>query len=208
MLRKICLVVLFLPGIIYAEDITNVRKSPEGGYDLDINTAAYHAMPAKGYEAIKNRLMDDDKKIAELTEKIISLEAELEKSKANAAKYQQALTEMTDLNQRYKTLNDSYSDLNADYKKTANDLVVLNKSYSTTLTEFDDLVEKYRKVAIRSSPRSMLDFGVGMLKPTDSGSDTHYFVSVGSGVKLLKTEFRGWLLVGNDSYGLMAGLSF
>lgn len=208
MKRLLGVMLVLLPTYVQAQNIANVKKLSQAEYSLQIDGVNYRAIKTKTYQAIVKRLTDDDKLVANLAAKIKSLETQLKLSQANAAKYQEALTAQQDLNKQYQQLNDSYSKLNEKYSETAGKLVELNKNYSTTLDQFDELVGKYRKVALRSNPRNKLDLGLGVLKPTASGEDPHYFAMIGSGVTLLNTEIRGWVLVGNNSYGAMVGMSF
>lgn len=207
MKRIICFIILALPAFVSAEEIRVVEKL-NIGYKLKIDTTPYRAMPETSYNTLIEKVTGDAKAIELLEAQVNKLKQELNNSLANAAKYQDALTEQANLNTQYRDLNDSYKKLNTDYSKTAGALVKLNKDYSSTIEEFDELVEKYRKVAVRTHPRSKLDFGLGILNPTSAGSSSHYFAMAGTGAKLLNTEFRGWLMVGNDSYGAMVGLSF
>lgn len=202
-----CGLALLLSINVSAEEIANVKRLNKG-YTLDINNVAHRALPAADFEKMMELLAKDKKEKQLLIQQIAALKNELNKSLANAEKLQTALDAQSNLNEQYRELNNRYSDLNTKYSNTADELVGLNKDYRAVIQEFDGLTEKYRKVALRTNPRSTWDFGLGMLKPTASGSDPHYFASVGTGAKLLNTEFRGWLLVGDDSYGLMAGLSF
>lgn len=207
MQRMWCLVILLLPVFVHAEQCSNFKRLGIG-YTLDIDRVAYRALPAKDYKELNDLVARDQANIEKLQGRIVVLEAKLKASLANAAKYQKLLTEQAKLNQKYKDLNDSYSALNTKYSETAGKLVDLNKSYKSTLGEFDDLVSKYRKVAMRTNPRNKLDLGIGMLKPTANGADPHYFAMAGSGIKFVDLELRGWLLVGNNSYGAILGVSF
>lgn len=207
-MKWICYVLTLLLSLnAYAEEVTNIKRMNKG-YTLDINGVAHRALSATDYNELNTLITKEQAEKQLLVQKIVALETELAKSLANAEKFQAVLNAQSDLNKQYQELNNNLSDLNTKYSTTAGELVGLNKDYRAVVQEFDELTDKYRKVALRTNPRSKWDLALGMLKPTASGSDPHYFASVGTGAKLLNTEVRGWLLVGDDSYGLMAGMSF
>jgi hypothetical protein len=204
-----CGLALFISLHAYAEEATNITKLNTGyGYALDINGISHIALPAAKFKTLTNSATELKAENTLLLQAIGKLKAELASYIADSKEYRAAVKEVSEINKQYQELNNSYSDLSTKYSTTAGELVGLNKDYRAVVQEFDELTEKYRKVALRTNPRSKWDFGLGMLKPTASGSDPHYFASVGTGAKLLNAEVRGWLLVGDDSYGLMAGISF
>lgn len=207
MKRILSLCVFLLPAFTYAEEIRIVAKEGNG-YRLEIDRVAYRAIPENNFNKLESRIAEDAIFIDKLATQLSLLKEELEKSQANAARYQEVLTAQTNLNNKYQQLNNNYSTLNKKYSDTATELVGLNKSYGTTLDEFDKLVEKYRKVAVRTHPRSKWDFGLGILNSTGATPSSQAFLMAGSGVKLINTEFRGWLMLGTESYGAMVGVSF
>lgn len=194
--------VFILPIVSQAEEEAKVLGSAGGFYMLEIDKKIYRAMTNEFYLALEKGVKGDTRR---LTEQVQKLTQQLQEARLQASQFDEHRKKQQQLTSKYQDLNKDFSQLNTEYAKTSDELVQINNQYRQTIGEFDTLIDKYRDVAVRTHPRSSLDLGLGFLS---AGGSSYPFLMAGSGLKLIKTEVRGWLMLGTDSYGAMVGVSF
>ncbi len=189
---------LCCPLFVWAEEVTELRNEGDGSYSMKIEGKEYLAM------SVQDAL--------QLHEDHSSLKQRLAEANEKLAKYTAVTNQYEDLRGKYVTLSGEYNtlaqdsiDLSGRYSQTADKLVLLNQGYSSLVVEYDDLVEKYRDVALRTSPREPLDVGLGAVT---SNNSTHGVVMVGAGTRVLNLGLRAWVFGGKETYGAMIGASF
>ena len=191
-------VCLWVPLISFAQDVADLQVGQNGIYTLKIDSEKYVAIKeAEYYEMVKV--------INALKEQLSAANIKIKGYKANSDAYEENRKKYIALTAGYKKQTEEMTRLNVKYLDTSEKLIALNNEYSKTLKSFDALVEKYRDVALRSSPRNPVDVGLGVLTVNDIQHNVFMF---GAGTDVFGLNFRGWLYGGQDTYGAMVGMSF
>ncbi len=194
----IVLLCLCMPSVSFAQSVTNLKAKPNGDFSLQIDENKYIAIRETEYDKIINV-------VNSLKTQLTTANKKLKESMANSAEYEALRNEYKSLTNSYKKQTDELININTNYARTSRKLIALNNEYSLTLRKFDALVEKYRDVALRSTPRNPVDIGFGVLSINDENKGVFMF---GAGTDIFGSNLRGWLYGGEDTYGAMLGMSF
>ncbi|MDH5179474.1 MAG: tropomyosin [Gammaproteobacteria bacterium] len=194
-------VCMFFSAVAAADTVTDVKKLDNTGlYTMKINGKTFYAMPEATYNSTLKQLAVLEK-ARETIEKL-----------SEHVKKQQALgDEYAALQKKYRELTDKYAQqtaeqekLNKSYGETSGKLVTLNSDYSDTIKKFDKLVEQYREIAMRATPRQTWDIGFGTIK---TNTDDEIVGILGYGFNL-GYHFRVWAFGNGDVNGAAVGISF
>lgn len=185
---------------LHAESCQLVNES-SGVLTVQCRGITYKAVT----EASLNELLEEDKKNRE---EIKQLNQRLKETTALVENQQ-------DLNNRYRGLSENYMNLNSKFersldksigigdrlKKESLSLIKLTERYDQLVNDYDELVEKYRKIALSGSSAIAFDLGIGM---TSNNGDTEPVGLVGMSI----SSYHVWGIMQTDNSGVLFGKSF
>lgn len=170
---------------------SNVTKINDVGYTMTID--------GQEYIAVSRATLDDQRKL------IKELQGQRDQCLDTSRSLEKLRTEYVALTETYQSLARESITLNEKYSDRANALVQINDQYGNLVKDYDNLAGKYRDIALRPAPRHATDFGLGLMR---SGGETRPVGMVGMGGNVLSLDVRGWLMGGQDTFGLLIGASF
>ena len=188
-----------LPG--WAQEVSHLSAQGDGSYLLRIDGKTYIALSQEDAAQAVAALGETER----LREQLAAVSKTLRDYQTLSGEYETLRERYAALSADYGTLSADSLQLSARYATAADDLITLNQGYGKLVGEYDGLVERYRRVALRTAPRQPLDIGVGAIT---SHHATSGVVMVGAGTRLFELGVRGWLFGGQESYGVMLGASF
>jgi len=169
------------------------------------SVSAYAAPDCKNQEAL---IKEDSKLISDLQKQLVARKTEIKKYKdqlknsiALIEKYQKLDKQHLTLTEKYNHSLEGSVNLNTKYKANSTKLLGLTEKYGKLVNDYDDLVGKYRDIALSSS--SFITFDLAAGATTNNGS-TEAAALIGLGIK----QFRLYGFLQDNNNGVMAGASF
>lgn len=186
---------------VQADTVTDVSPLAGGTYVMKINGTPHVAVTKARLDAMA--MAQEENSV--LMEKLAKTEQDLREYRSLTTSYEQLRKDYVVLTDKFKLLTDDSLKLGERYSEAGSKLITLAKDYGGLVKDYDVLAQKYRDIALRSDPRQPFDLGMGVVHSADTD---HVVALAGMGTGIFDVGLRGWVFGGQDTYGVMIGVSF